>query len=495
MVRALTELRERLAEVHDLERSLGVLGWDQRTMMPAGGGESRSQQLATLGRIAHDRFTSDDIGRLLDKLRPHEESLDPDSDDASLVRVTRRDWEKERRVPSDLTAELLREGSRGHAAWQRARDENDFSIFLPSLRKVTELSLRWAECFEPGDEPYDVFLDDYEPGMKTAEIRAVFDVLRPALTEIVKHAPEPADDSFLHGDFPIPAQQSFLAGLLPRFGLDDDTWRLDPTVHPFATSFGRTDIRLTTRFKPDNLRAIFAAMHEAGHGVTYQGIDPALERSPLYGNPSLGLGESQSRTWENLIGRSRGFWERFLPDLAGHFPQLEGVGVEEWYRAINRCEPTFVRVDADEVTYSLHIILRFELEQAIVSGSIDLADLPEAWNAKMRDFLGIEPPTALDGVLQDVHWSRGGYGYFPTYALGNVLSVQIWRVLEGDVDVDATLADGDLRPVYDWLAERIYRHGRKFTPLETLTKAIGSDTIDPQPYLEYLRAKVASVGP
>ena len=495
MTRALKELRERLAEVHDLQRALGVLGWDQRTMMPARGGESRSQQLGTLGRIAHERFISDDIGRLLEELRPHEESLDPDSDDASLIRVTRRDWEKERRVPSDLAAELLREGSRGHAAWQHARDENDFSIFLPALRKVTDLSLRWAECFEPGDEPYDVFLDDYEPGMKTAEIRAVFDVLRPALTEIVKDAPQPSDDSFLHGDFPIEAQQAFLAGLLPRFGLDDGAWRLDPTVHPFATSFGRTDIRLTTRFKRDNLRAIFAAMHEAGHGVTYQGIDPALERSPLYGNPSLGLGESQSRSWENQIGRSRGFWERFLPDLATHLPQLEGIGVEEWYRAINRCEPTLVRVDADEVTYSLHIILRFELEQAIVSGSLDLADLPDAWNAKMRDFLGIEPPTDLLGVLQDVHWSRGGYGYFPTYALGNVLSVQIWRVLESEVDVDAALAAGDLRPVYDWLAQRIYRHGRKFTPKETLAKAIGSDAIDPQPYLEYLRAKVASVGP
>ena len=493
-MRALKELKERLAEVHDLQRALGVLGWDQRTMMPARGGESRSQQLGTLGRITHEHFVSDDIGRLLEELRPHEESLDPDSDDASLIRVTRRDWEKERRVPPDLAAELLREGSRGHAAWQQARDANDFSIFLPALRKVTDLALRWAACFEPGDEPYDVFLDDYEPGMKTAEIRAVFEVLRPALTQIVKDAPPPADDSFLHGDFPIEAQQAFLAGLLPRFGLDDGAWRLDPTVHPFATSFGRTDIRLTTRFKRENLRAIFAAMHEAGHGVTYQGIDPALERSPLYGNPSLGLGESQSRSWENLIGRSRGFWERFLPDLATQLPQLEGVGADEWYRAINRCEPTFVRVDADEVTYSLHIILRFELEQAIVSGSIDLADLPEAWNAKMRDFLGIEPPNDLLGVLQDVHWSRGGYGYFPTYALGNVLSVQIWRVLEQEVDVEDALAAGELRPVYDWLSQRIYRHGRKFTPLETLAKAIGSDAIDPQPYLEYLRAKVASTG-
>jgi carboxypeptidase Taq len=495
-VPALDQLKQRLAELSDLERTLGVLGWDQRTMMPPQGAAARAEASATLSGLIHERFVSDETGRLLDAAGPEVSGLAPDSDEACLVRVTRRDWEKARRVPAEIASAWAREGGKAHVAWLQAREANDFERFRPALQRVHDVALRWAECMEPGDSPYDVFLDEYEHGTTTAEVKAVFDVLRPELTRIVRDAGEPADDSFLDGDFPVEQQAAFLAGVLRDFGFEEGAYRLDPTVHPFATSFARSDIRMTTRYKPTNLRALWAGMHEAGHGLTYQGVDPALERSPLYGNASLGLGESQSRTWENLVGRSLAFWRGRLPQLQEHFPQLADLELETWYRGINRVAPGLIRVDADEVTYSLHIILRFELEQALVEGSLPLADLPEAWNAKMSELLGVDVPDDARGVLQDVHWTRAAYGYFPTYALGNVLSVQIWRVLEAELgDVDALLEAGEFAPLYEWLRERLYRHGRKFTPRETLERAIGTGQIDPQPYLEYLRTKVAGLEP
>jgi carboxypeptidase Taq len=465
-------------------------------MMPPKGATARSEASATLSGLVHERFVSDEIGRLLDEVAPLEEELGRDSDDASLIRVTRRDWEKARRVPTEIAAAWAREGGQAHVAWLEAREANDFSLFLPALQRVHDVALRWAECMEHGDSPYDTFLDEYEPGMKTAEVTAVFDVLRPELTAIVRDAGEPADDSFLDGDFPVEKQQEFLGGILRDFGFEEGAYRLDPTVHPFATSFSRTDIRMTTRYKPTNLRALWAGMHEAGHGLTYQGTDPALGRGPLYGNASLGLGESQSRTWENLVGRSLPFWRGRLPELQRLFPELEPVDLETWYRGINRVAPGLIRVDSDEVTYSLHIILRFELEQELVAGTLALADLPEAWNARMWELLGVEVPDDARGVLQDVHWTRAAYGYFPTYALGNALSVQIWRVVEQELpDLDAQLEAGEFGPLYESLRQRLYRHGRKFMPLETLERAIGATAIDPQPYLEYLRAKVRGPQP
>ncbi|MBA2298399.1 MAG: hypothetical protein H0W14_10230 [Actinobacteria bacterium] len=288
---ALRELKQRLAEIHDLEQALGVLNWDQRTTMPAKGGPARAEALATLGGIVHERFIDDELGRLLDRAEPLAAELDYDSDDASLLRVVRRDWDKARRVPTELAAAWLREGSKAQAAWLEARAASDFRIFLPAFRRVHEIALRWAEFQEAGDSPYDAFLDEYEPGMKTVEVQSVFDVLRPELTAIVREAGDPADDSFLDGDYPVAAQQEFLEEVLTRFGFEEDAWRLDPTVHPFATSFSRTDIRMTTRYRPDDLRAIWAAMHEGGHGLTYQGCDPSLDRTPLAGSASLGLGE------------------------------------------------------------------------------------------------------------------------------------------------------------------------------------------------------------
>ena len=492
----LTVLRERLAEISDLGRAAGVLGWDQRVTMPPLGTESRAESLATLGRIIHERFTDPEIGRLLERLAPHAESLPYDSDEASLIRVTRRDWEKACRVPAELRVEMTRAAARGHHAWVEARRNDDFASFLPYLRTNVELKRRYIECFDPADEPYTALLDDYEPGMTTTEVRAVFATLRPALTELVRTAPQ-VDASFLHGAFDPADQRRFAERVLATLGFEEGAWRLDPTAHPFCTSFSNRDVRLTTRYRPDDLESVWSTLHEAGHGLYAHGIADSLMRTPLGGAPSLGVNESQSRTWENLVGRSRPFWTHWYGPLQQTFPgQLAGVDLDAFVRAINRAEPGLIRVDADETTYSLHIILRFELEQDLIAGTVALEDLPEVWNARMKEFLGIDVPSNAEGVLQDVHWSGGGIGYFPTYALGNVISLQIWaKVREAIPDLDVQMAAGELLELSDWLRDNLYAHGRKLTPKETLARLTGSDAIDPQPYLAYLGDKLAAPAP
>jgi carboxypeptidase Taq len=491
---SLQALRERLAEGHDLRSAAGVLGWDQRVMMPPLGTEARAEALATLGRIAHERFVDPEVGRLLDDLVPLEESLPYDSDDASLIRVTRRDWEKARRVPAELRVEMTRAAARGHHAWVEARRNDDFASFLPFLRENVELKRRYIECFEWSDSPYTPLLDDFEPGMTTTEVREVFDVLRPALAKLVREAPE-VDAHFLHGTFPIDRQRGFAERVLATLGFDEGAWRLDPTVHPFCTSFSNRDVRLTTRYREQDLESVWSTLHEAGHGLYAHGIAGELLRTPLAGAPSLGLNESQSRTWENLVGRSPSFWTHWYEPLQESFPAALGsVELDDFVRAINRAEPGLIRVDADETTYSLHIILRFELEQDLIDGRVALEELPEIWNARMLEFLGVEVPDDAHGVLQDVHWSGGGIGYFPTYALGNVISLQIWATVRSALpDLDDQLAAGELAGLSGWLRENLYSLGRKLTPKETLERLTGSPEIDPGPYLAYLREKVAAL--
>ncbi len=488
----LRTLKERLAEISDLYRSLFVLAWDQKVTMPTGGHPARAEAMATLGRIAHERFVDEEVGRLLERLRPLEETLDYDSDDASLIRVVRHDWEKQSRVPTELRAEMIRAGALGNQVWIEAREKSDFSMFLPALERNLELRRRYVECFEWSDSPYTALLDDYEPFMETTEVAEVFGTIRPVLSSLVKEAPE-IDASFLHQSFPVEAQISFYERILATFGFEEGSYRLDPTVHPFCTSFSRRDVRMTTRYE-SGLDGLWSTMHEAGHGLYAHGIAPTLERTPLAGSPSLGLNESQSRTWENLVGRSRPFWAHWYVPLQETFPeQLGDVSFERFLAAMNRAQPGLIRVEADETTYSLHIILRFELEQRLIEGSLEPRDLPEAWNASMWDLLGVEVPDDARGVLQDIHWSYGGMGYFPTYALGNVISLQIWAaVREAIPDLDAQIEAGELATLSDWLRDNLYSLGRKFKPKETLERVTGSAAIDPQPYLAYLREKAAA---
>ena len=498
MTERFRELVGRLNEIANLGKAAALLGWDQHTMMPPRGAPARAEQLATLGRVAHEKFTSDEMGRLLDDLAGFEQEHDYDSFEASLVRVARRDWQKARKIPSELRADMSRSSALAIPVWVEARKNNDFESFLPMLRKNLDLRKQYVELFlDDYDEPYDALLDDYEREMKSAEVRELFDYVKEHQAPLVK---EIAANGANGGDtppkaFPIETQKVFELEVVKRFGFDETAWRLDPTVHPFATGTAIDDIRITTRYFEDNLDGLFATMHESGHGLYEHQVDKEFERTPLARGTSLGVHESQSRMWENLVGRSLPFWRFFFPRLQELFPDaLAGYDAEGWYREVNTVEPSLIRVEADEATYNLHIILRFELEQEMLAGTVDLEQLPEEWNRRMWEYLGIDVPDDTRGVLQDTHWAGGSIGYFPTYALGNLISAQIWeRVLAEIPDLYDEFEQGEFGSLRDWLREHLHRHGRKFTPRETLERVVGSPRIDPEPYVRYLRSKLGEI--
>jgi carboxypeptidase Taq len=493
MSNALTELRARLAEIADLNAAGGLLGWDQQTMMPERAAPQRAEQLGTLGKLIHERFTDDAIGRLLDDARP-----EPGSVDEALVRVTRRDWDKARRVPSELAAELARAGALGHQAWVEARERSDFAAFLPFLRRNVELKLRYVECFDGYDDPYDVLLDDYEEGMTSAEVDALFTELRAGLVPLIAVIAERADAvdaSPLHGDFPLERQRVLVGRVVERLGWSADGWRLDEAAHPFATSFGPGDVRLTTRYDPSYVgMALYGAIHEFGHGLYESQVDDALARTPLGEGVSLGVHESQSRLWENVVGRGRPFAGWLHGQLREVFPErYADISAEDYFRAVNKVEPSLIRVEADEATYGLHVILRFELERAMIAGTVALEELPEAWNARMQQYLGVEVPNDAVGVLQDVHWSGGDIGYFATYALGNLIGAQLWERAREDLpELDAALAVGDGSGLRAWLGEHVHRFGRTYPPRELVRRVVGGP-IAVEPFLAYLRGKLGPI--
>jgi len=490
------EFLRRLGEIHDLEKAAGLLAWDEETKMPATGAIARAEQRATLNRIAHDLQVSPDLGALLEELRPFEEGHDYGSFEASVIRIARRDYDKATCVPSELRAELTRAGSLGYRAWLHAREQEDYSIMLPHLEHNLALRREYVSCFDPQGDPYDVLLDDYEPEMKTTHVEAIFDQLKAALLPMLSAVGEvaPVDDSCLHGRFPRDAQRRFSRAVLERWGMDRASWRLDRTVHPFAMSMSSSDIRLTTNFHEDSLHGILSCLHEFGHGIYERQVDPVYDRTPLGHGTSAALHESQSRMWENLVGRNLSTWKFFYPLLQREFPdRFADVPLERFHQALNKVEPSLRRVDADEVTYCLHIILRFELEREMLYGHIELRDLPEAFDAKMQDYLGLRPPDVSRGVLQDVHWSDMSFGYFPTYALGNVVSVQLWERAIADVgDLDELFERGEFSPLREWLGEHVHRHGRAYTPQELLQRVVGGG-MDAAPYLDYLERKLGEL--
>jgi carboxypeptidase Taq len=485
----LDPLKERLAELIDLRRIRQLLFWDQQTKMPPRGAAARGEQTATISRLAHERFVSAELAQLLDDAEAAVADLPPDSDDARLVRVTRRDWEKARRVPPELTAEIQRASTAGLQAWAEARPRNDFQLLRPHLERHLELKQQYVECFDPADERYDVLLDDFEPGMKTADVRRVFERVKPDLIALAADA-ESDDGALLDRPFDRDAQERFALHVVERFGYEPGAWRIDPTPHAFLAAVAPDDIRLATMYKEKGLVSLFATMHEFGHGIYEHSVDGSLARTPLGSGASMALHESQSRLWENIVGRSRGFWSHFFGEFARTFPDLD-ADEERVHRAVNAVKPSLIRGDADEVTYCLHIILRFELEQELLEERLAVSELPEAWNARMKAYLGIDVPDDADGVLQDMHWPGGVLGYFPTYALGNVISVQIWNAaLAAEPRIPDAIGEGDFAPLREWLIQALYRHGRKFTPQETLERVTGR-VLDPEPYLAYLREKYA----
>ncbi len=496
MEEKIKQLRESLAEIMDLTYVTALLAWDQQTYMPPGGAEARGNQMALLGRLVHERSTTPELGKLLEDLKPTAASLDPDSDDARLVKVSTRAYEKSVQVPTKHVVEFAQAITLGQQAWVEARSKSDFSIFLPHLEKIVALRQEYASFFPNFEHPYDALLDDYEPNMKTADVKTIFDGLRPKQVELIKaiSGKPQVDDAFLHQPFDEKKQLDFGVEVITKFGYDWNCGRQDKAPHPFTTSFSTRDVRITTRVTPDFLNPmLFGTMHECGHALYGQGVAPELERTGLEGGASLAVHESQSRMWENLVGRSLPFWEHFYPRLKEVFPQLAGVPLEKFYKGINKVQPSLIRVEADEATYNMHIMLRLEMEIAMLEGKVAVKDLPDLWNTKMKEYLGVTPPNDAKGILQDIHWSGGSIGYFSTYALGNLVSVQLWEKINQDLpDLMEQIREGKFEALLGWLREKVHRHGSKFEPQELVQKVTGSK-IDPAPYVRYLTKKYGEI--
>jgi carboxypeptidase Taq len=497
MENKLAKLKTLLGEVNDIGYASAVLGWDQQTYMPPGGAEARGYQLATLDSIAHIKFTAPEIGQLIEDLKPYVAEKGSESDDAAMIRVVSKNYDRAVKVPTEWVAKFSQITSEAHGVWAMARHENNFAKFQPYLEQILELAKEYATFFAPYDHVYDVALDQFEPGMKTADVKAIFQALRPQQVELIKAiASRPqVDDSFLHQNFDEQKQWDFGVEVITKFGYDWNRGRQDKSAHPFTTSFSPGDVRITTRVYPDYLSsALFSTMHESGHGMYNQGISPIYFRTPLGRASSLAIHESQSRMWENLVGRSLPFWTHFYPRLQEAFPQqLGNVSLEAFYKGINKVEPSLVRVEADEATYNMHVMLRLEIEIDLLEGKLAVKDLPEAWNTRMQEYLGVTPPNDADGVLQDVHWSGGLIGYFPTYALGNLVSAQLWECIHNEIpDIEDQIRQGKFDALLGWLREKVHKHGAKYEPQDLVQRITGSK-IDPQPYVRYLKNKYSDI--
>ncbi len=490
----LDELRKRLGQVADLHHASALLNWDHETYMPPGGLEARAQQLSTLHALAHQKFIDDKVGQLLQDLAGPAAELDPDSEEASLVRVATRDYSRARKIPVELQAEIARVTALAHSTWVRARAQANFAIFAPDLEKVIDLTRQKAEALGYEDHIYDALLDNYEPEMKTAQVKIIFADLKAQIVPLLQaigQRMDVIDDACLHGKFDPNKQWEMTLDALELIGYNFERGRQDKAAHPFTTSFSAHDVRVTNRIDGDYFAsALYGALHEGGHGMYDQGIPVEWDRHSLGGSASLGVHESQSRMWENLVGRSQSFWRFYFPRLKQFFPgQFDGLEAQAIYRAVNKVQPSFIRVEADEVTYNLHIMLRFEMETEILEGKLSIADVPEAWNAKMQAYLGITPPNDAAGVLQDIHWSSGLIGYFPTYCLGTLLASQLFERVRLDLpDLDAKIERGEFAPLLEWMREKIHRQGGKHTPDVLIRRATGKP-LEAAPFVRYLQAK------
>ena len=494
-------LKEITREYQLLSSSSAVLAWDQETYIPSGALTERGEQLAQLQSLAHKTLTSVKVGELLAACGCSDEtpwgSAEKDSRDGAYLREVYRSYTRQVRIPSSLVEAFARETSAGQAAWAEARKNNDFSSFKPHLEKILALVVEKAQAVGYENHPYDALLDEYEPWMTTAELTRVFSGLESSLRDLVRQiAQRPqVDDAFLQQSFSLEKQRNFSRRIVKDLGFDFTKGRIDETAHPFTTTLGARDVRITGRFREDFFgTGLFGLIHETGHALYEQGFDEDIQGNILATGTSLGIHESQSRTWENMVGRSRAFWNRYLPLAGEYFPsQFNDIGLEQFYRGINKVSPTHIRIDADEVTYTLHIILRFRLELAMVSGDLKVADLPGAWRETSRDLLGIEPATSAEGELQDIHWSMGAIGYFPTYALGNLYGAQFWTAFEkaaGDPYED--IRNGDFSALRTWLKNSIYRHGASKTAGE-LCRDVSGEALNAGHLQRYLERKFREI--
>jgi carboxypeptidase Taq len=495
----------RLLEIQRINSAASVLSWDQETNMPAGGGAARAEQIAVLQGIAHQKLVSEELAALLHRWidpatgQPIEVGADGwDAPSTSLLREVWRDFSRAKKLPSDFVIRLSRECSLAQQTWTEAREDNDFKTFLPHVESLVAMKREEAGYLGYKVSPYDALLDTYEPGATIAQLAPLFDLLRTRLVPLLRRVTdsgETIDRSMLAQRFDPARQIEFGRLVLTAMGYDFEHGRLDLSAHPFTTSFHPTDVRVTTRVMEDDVAScLFSCIHEGGHGLYDQGLDPRYYGTPLGDSVSLGIHESQSRLWENCVGRSRAFWQFFYPILQRTFPdQLGQVDMESFYAAINRAQPSLIRVEADELTYNLHIMLRFEIERELIEGRVRANDLPAMWNEKMEEYLGIRPQHDADGVLQDVHWSMGAFGYFPTYTLGNLYAVQFFEQAKRELPaVERDIAAGQFLGLRRWLEQKIHRWGRMFTA-DNLCQRITGSSLDPEPFLRYVEQKYAEL--
>jgi carboxypeptidase Taq len=476
------KLRARLAELADLA-AIGMLaGWDQLVMMPADGAAARAQQLGTLARLTHEQATAVEIGEWLAEIDAAGAEAGLDELDRDIVRLAHRDWERASRVPEELAVELARASADGQEIWQKARADDDFAAFAPALERNVELARAYGECVaQEGESRYEGLLGDYDFGLRTQELRRVFGALAQALPPLVAEARVRSPRRTL--EVPVSAQQVAVAGTLRRLGVDDRSWRVDVSTHPFTAWVGQGDSRVTTRYSDGEVESLLSSLHEYGHALYERQIDPALDRTNLGTGTSMSMHESQSKLWENHVARSPAFAEVLAAELG------EGgyaVAPAELHAALVGVEPGLVRVSADPLTYPLHIVLRFELELALIDGHLAVADLPAAWNEQMRSLLGVEVPSDALGVLQDVHWSGGSFGYFPSYALGVLIAAQLWEAMQAEIGSrEDDLRRGEVGPIQRWLGERVHRYGRRMDTIPLLEHATGR-ALEIEPFLRYV---------
>ncbi len=494
MEKKVQELKSRLMEITDINLAAALLAWDQTTYMPPGGAAARGRQMAILGRIGHEKLTDPKMGKLLDDLQTFSASLPYDSDEAALIRIAKKNYDRATKVPAELMAQMQEHSAAAYQVWATARPENDFATVQPYLEKTLDLSRQIANCFPGYDHIADPLIDFSDEGMKAESVRQLFAELREQLVPIVQTISEQelADDDCLHEVYPEDEQLAFGKTIIEKFGYDFQRGRQDKTHHPFMTKFSLGDVRITTRVKENDLsEALFSTLHESGHAMYEQGINMSFEGSPLANGTSSGVHESQSRLWENLVGRSLGFWKHYYPLLQATFPsQLKGVSLDTFYRAINKVHRSLIRTDADEVTYNLHVMIRFDLELQMLEGKLAVKDLPDAWHARYESDLGLRAPDDVNGVLQDVHWYAGTVGgAFQGYTLGNIMSALFYdQALAAHPDIPEQIENGEFDTLHTWLKDNIYRHGSKYTANELIEKVTGGP-LTIEPYINYLRNK------
>ncbi len=491
-------LLERLAEIAHLNACLALLQWDQEVLMPPKAIEARANTISYISVLTHEKLVSLNEGRVLSRLYTSVKS-DMSSCEATVINETQRLFQREQKLPADFVKELSALCSVAQNTWAEARKKSDFSLFLPRLKRMVELKQKEAEFVGYKHSPYDALLDVYEPGLTSVRVTAIFEEVRDFLKPFVKslqakkNAPQSTDR--YKGKFPLDEQQTFNREIAQKIGFDLDAGRLDVSTHPFTTSFHPQDVRLTTRYKEDDLLfALGSTIHEMGHGMYEQGLPSEHFGTALGEAVSLGIHESQSRIWENNLGKSLAFWQYFYPKLQKRFPKpFARVPIEKFYRSINQVQPSLIRTESDEVTYNLHIILRFEIERDLIEGRLKVKDVPEVWNAKMKEYLGISVPNDRVGVLQDVHWSSGAIGYFPTYALGNLYAAQFYHAAKQQIpQLDKQLARGNFKPVSSWLREKIHVHGKTYSS-EALVKEVTGEHLQIRYFTDYLTKKYTQV--